>query len=88
MNASRLVNSISYFWLAPHFTAVCFDSHPFSLTHFLFRLPWQYYDCDRDSSVPIISSSGSTPLYFMAANGHISVICTLLLHRAYANHAI
>jgi len=40
-------------------------------------------DCHRHT--PIVGSSGSTPLHFAAANGHISVVRTLLLHGAHAD---
>ncbi|KIM76535.1 hypothetical protein PILCRDRAFT_28986, partial [Piloderma croceum F 1598] len=34
------------------------------------RLPRRYSDRHRDSSAPIVGSSGSTLLHFAAANGH------------------
>ncbi|KII83319.1 hypothetical protein PLICRDRAFT_180577 [Plicaturopsis crispa FD-325 SS-3] len=48
------------------------------------RLPRRYSnDKNRDASAPIVGTSGSTPLHFAAANGHIAVIQTLLLHGAH-----
>ena len=49
------------------------------------RLPRRYSDKHRDNSAPIVGSSGSTPLHFAAANGHSSVVRTLLLHGAHAD---
>ena len=59
------------------------------MTHqfFFARLPRRYSDRHRDASAPIVGSSGSTPLHFAAANGHTSVIRTLLLHGAHADRA-
>jgi len=51
------------------------------------RLPRRYSDRHRDASAPIVGSSGSTPLHFAAANGHTSVVRTLLLHGAHADRA-
>lgn len=41
----------------------------------------------RDSSTPIIGTTGSTPLHFAAANGNIEVINLLLHHGAHADRA-
>ncbi|KAF8629150.1 hypothetical protein AX17_005735 [Amanita inopinata Kibby_2008] len=50
------------------------------------RLPRRYSnDKNRDSSAPIVGSSGSTPLHFAAANGNTNVITLLLLHGAHAD---
>ncbi|KAF8638071.1 hypothetical protein AX16_010703 [Volvariella volvacea WC 439] len=50
------------------------------------RLPRRYSnDRNRDSSTPIIGTSGSTPLHFAAANGNLSVITTLLQNGAHAD---
>ena len=38
-------------------------------------------------TVPIVGSSSSTPLHFVAANGHTTIICTLLLHGTHADRA-
>ena len=47
------------------------------------RLPRKYSsDRHRDTSAPIVGSSGATPLHFAAANGHEHVVLTLLLHGA------
>ncbi|KAF8893900.1 hypothetical protein BD779DRAFT_1467501 [Infundibulicybe gibba] len=52
------------------------------------RLPRRYSnDKNRDTSAPIVGTSGSTPLHFAAANGNTNII-TILLHRgAHANRA-
>lgn len=47
------------------------------------RLPKRY--SSRDSSAPIIGTTGSTPLHFAAANGNRDAIMLLLLHGAHAN---
>ncbi|KAH9949017.1 hypothetical protein B0H21DRAFT_731219 [Amylocystis lapponica] len=48
------------------------------------RLPRRYSsDKNRDTSAPIVGTSGSTPLHFACANGHITVVRTLLLHGAH-----
>ncbi|TCD67082.1 hypothetical protein EIP91_000595 [Steccherinum ochraceum] len=48
------------------------------------RLPRRYSnDKNRDASAPIVGTSGSTPLHFACANGHTSVVLTLLLHGAH-----
>ena len=44
----------------------------------LFRSAPRRYST-RDTSVPIVASSGSTPLHFAATNGYISAMCTLLI---------
>jgi len=49
------------------------------------RLPRRYSDRSRDSAAPIVGTSGATPLHFAAANGHASVVRTLLLHGAHPN---
>ncbi|KAG5646227.1 hypothetical protein DXG03_004054 [Asterophora parasitica] len=52
------------------------------------RLPRRYSnDKNRDSSAPIVGTSGSTPLHFAAANGNTEVVTLLLLHGAHANRA-
>ncbi|KAH6914245.1 hypothetical protein BKA70DRAFT_1558232 [Coprinopsis sp. MPI-PUGE-AT-0042] len=52
------------------------------------RLPRRYFsDKNRDSSAPIVGTSGSTPLHFAAANGNTSVITLLLLHGAHPDRA-
>jgi hypothetical protein len=53
--------------------------HPFH------RLPRRYSDRSRDYAAPIVGTSGATPLHFAAANGHASVVRTLLLHGAHPN---
>jgi hypothetical protein len=55
-------------------------------TNSLHRLLRRYSDRHRDSSAPIVGSSGFTPLYFEAANGHTNVVRTLL-HGAHADRA-
>ncbi|KAJ3562419.1 hypothetical protein NP233_g9587 [Leucocoprinus birnbaumii] len=47
------------------------------------RLPKRY--SNRDSSAPIIGTTGSTPLHFAAANGNREAIMLLLLHGAHAD---
>ncbi|PPQ93667.1 hypothetical protein CVT25_012726 [Psilocybe cyanescens] len=48
------------------------------------RLPRKYSnDKNRDTSAPIVGTSGSTPLHFAAANGNADVISLLLLHGAH-----
>lgn len=42
------------------------------------RLPRRYSERSRDTAAPIVGTSGSTPLHFAAANGHLSVVRTLL----------
>ncbi|KAG6844387.1 hypothetical protein H0H87_007291 [Tephrocybe sp. NHM501043] len=50
------------------------------------RLPRRYSnDRNRDSSAPIVGTSGSTPLHFAAANGNTEAVNLLLLHGAHAN---
>ncbi|KAJ7690684.1 hypothetical protein B0H17DRAFT_584408 [Mycena rosella] len=52
------------------------------------RLPRRYSnDKNRDTSAPIVGTSGSTPLHFAAANGNTSIVTTLLLRGAHANRA-
>ncbi|RDX47101.1 hypothetical protein OH76DRAFT_1484944 [Lentinus brumalis] len=52
------------------------------------RLPRKYSsDRHRDTSAPIVGSSGATPLHFAAANGHEHVVLTLLLHGAHPDRA-
>ena len=52
------------------------------------RLPRRYSnDKHRDTSAPIVGTSGSTPLHFAAANGHSVVVSTLLLHGAHAHRS-
>ncbi|KAF7375912.1 hypothetical protein MSAN_00005600 [Mycena sanguinolenta] len=52
------------------------------------RLPRRYSnDKNRDTSAPIVGTSGSTPLHFAAANGHTNIVQTLLLRGAHANRA-
>lgn len=49
-----------------------------------YRLPRRYSsDKTRDASAPIVGTSGSTPLHFASANGHTTVVNTLLLHGAH-----
>ncbi|TFK62247.1 ankyrin, partial [Pluteus cervinus] len=48
------------------------------------RLPRRYSnDKNRDTSAPIVGTSGSTPLHFASANGNTQVVLTLLLHGAH-----
>ncbi|KAF5351609.1 hypothetical protein D9756_007496 [Leucocoprinus leucothites] len=49
------------------------------------RLPKRY--SSRDSSAPIIGTTGSTPLHFAAANGNREAIMLLLLHGAQADRS-
>ncbi|KAG5639469.1 hypothetical protein H0H81_001591 [Sphagnurus paluster] len=50
------------------------------------RLPRRYSnDKNRDSSAPIVGTSGSTPLHFAAANGNTDAVTLLLLHGAHAD---
>ncbi|KAJ6497793.1 hypothetical protein C8R45DRAFT_822706 [Mycena sanguinolenta] len=50
------------------------------------RLPRRYSnDKNRDTSAPIVGTSGSTPLHFAAANGHTNIVQALLLKGAHAN---
>ncbi|KAG2118488.1 hypothetical protein DEU56DRAFT_904970 [Suillus clintonianus] len=50
------------------------------------RLPRRYSDRSRDcAAAPIVGPSGATPLHFAAANGHASVVRTLLIHGAHPN---
>ncbi|KAF9244988.1 ankyrin repeat-containing domain protein, partial [Melanogaster broomeanus] len=51
------------------------------------RLPRRYSDRGRDTAGPIVGTSGSTPLHFAAANGHLMVIRTLLSHGALPDRA-
>ncbi|KAF5380635.1 hypothetical protein D9615_004756 [Tricholomella constricta] len=52
------------------------------------RLPRRYSnDRNRDSSAPIVGTSGSTPLHFAAANGNTEAVTLLLLHGAHANRS-
>lgn len=60
-------------------------SFPLSL---LSRLPRRFSnDKNRDASVPIVGTSGSTPLHFAAANGNTDAVTLLLLHGAHPNRA-
>jgi len=59
-----------------------------SLSHFAWvRLPRRYSDRSRDGTAPIVGMSGSTPLHFAAANGHVTVVRTLLAHGAIPDRA-
>ncbi|KAJ7350355.1 hypothetical protein DFH08DRAFT_695778 [Mycena albidolilacea] len=50
------------------------------------RLPRRYSnDRNRDTTAPIVGTSGSTPLHFAAANGHTNIVHTLLLRGAHAS---
>lgn len=50
------------------------------------RLPRRYSnDKSRDTSTPIVGTSGSTPLHFAAANGNLQVVIALLHHGAHAD---
>ncbi|THU89385.1 hypothetical protein K435DRAFT_761244 [Dendrothele bispora CBS 962.96] len=50
------------------------------------RLPRRFSnDKNRDTSVPIVGTTGSTPLHFAAANGNKNVIMALLLRGAHAD---
>ncbi|KAI6044674.1 hypothetical protein EDC04DRAFT_326731 [Pisolithus marmoratus] len=51
------------------------------------RLPRRYSDRNRDVSAPIVGTSGSTPLHFASANGHLTVVRTLLAHGAIPSRA-
>ncbi|KAG6813126.1 hypothetical protein H0H92_013750 [Tricholoma furcatifolium] len=52
------------------------------------RLPRRYSnDKNRDSSAPIVGTSGSTPLHFAAANGNTAAVNLLLLHGAHADRS-
>ncbi|KAJ7496840.1 hypothetical protein FB451DRAFT_1017209 [Mycena latifolia] len=52
------------------------------------RLPRRYSDDkNRDTSAPIVGTSGSTPLHFAAANGKTNIVTTLLLRGAHASRA-
>ncbi|KAJ7647541.1 hypothetical protein FB45DRAFT_734224 [Roridomyces roridus] len=50
------------------------------------RLPRRYSnDKNRDTSAPIVGTTGSTPLHFAAANGNTSIVTALLLRGAHAD---
>ena len=52
------------------------------------RLPLRYTsDKNRDTSAPIVGTSGSTPLHFACANGHINIVIILLQHGAHPDRA-
>ncbi|KAI9572115.1 hypothetical protein HD554DRAFT_2015379 [Boletus coccyginus] len=51
------------------------------------RLPRRYSDRNRDTAAPIVGTSGSTPLHFAAANGHLLVVRTLLSRGATPDRA-
>lgn len=66
--------------------SVIVTSSPHS--HFAWvRLPRRYSDRSRDGTAPIVGMSGSTPLHFAAANGHVTVVRTLLAHGAIPDRA-
>lgn len=52
------------------------------------RLPLRYTsDKNRDTSAPIVGTSGSTPLHFACANGHVNIVVILLQHGAHPDRA-
>ncbi|KAJ7287336.1 hypothetical protein C8J57DRAFT_1283579 [Mycena rebaudengoi] len=52
------------------------------------RLPRRYSnDKNRDTSAPIVGTSGSTPLHFAAANGNTNIVTTLLRRGAHPSRA-
>jgi len=52
------------------------------------RLPLRYTsDKNRDASAPIVGTSGSTPLHFACANGHVNIVVILLQHGAHPDRA-
>lgn len=52
------------------------------------RLPLRYTsDKNRDTSAPIVGTSGSTPLHFACANGHANIVLILLQHGAHPDRA-
>ncbi|KZT10590.1 uncharacterized protein LAESUDRAFT_720925 [Laetiporus sulphureus 93-53] len=52
------------------------------------RLPRRYSsEKSRDGSQPIVGTSGSTPLHFACANGHLSIVLILLMHGAHPDRA-
>ena len=52
------------------------------------RLPLRYTsDKNRDTSAPIVGTSGSTPLHFACANGHVNIVIILLQHGAHPDRA-
>jgi len=72
----------------PTLSSSWFLSYLNNITDYYFelnRLPRRYSNKRRDTSVPIVSSSGSAPLHFPAANGHRNVARTLLSHGAHAD---
>ena len=60
----------------------------FHISTAISRLPLRYTsDKNRDTSAPIVGTSGSTPLHFACANGHINIVIILLQHGAHPDQA-
>lgn len=60
----------------------------FHISASISRLPLRYTsDKNRDTSAPIVGTSGSTPLHFACANGHINIVIILLQHGAHPDRA-
>ena len=75
------------YYLSPRFHLASFITN-FHISAAISRLPLRYTsDKNRDTSAPIVGTSGSTPLHFACANGHVNIAIILLQHGAHPDRA-